>query len=355
MKRLSVWLGAMCAVCLALADGAHAQGQVTPQDEAMNTLRAGVPREQDRSIVDDWIALQLSKLRDALGNPILIPGARKDFYASFNTQYNHEGNTPAFKQMFAQQVGAMFAKEYAKGQQLEPIVAHTMARQLLRMQDLDTREALYAGLTSTDQVVQYLSAQALVKLQAKIAADPQLTAQVLQKLGAAAKAAGNGMVAWEFYEAAAIPGREADVVPVILAIMDARLAMMRGGATTLDRGEIPALRYLAQAQKDGKLDQNLRTQVVQRLAPLLRIHTERLGMEGITQDERVAVEETINTTEDLLKQITRPDKAPDVAGKMADGSNAAINMQIELIQWIGGPDTAGILNKAPWNVPAGAP
>ena len=123
MKRLSVWLGAMCAVCLALADGAHAQGQVTAQDEAMNTLRAGVPREQDRSIVDDWIALQLSKLRDALGNPILIPGARKDFYASFNTQYNHEGNTPAFKQMFAQQVGAMFAKEYAKGQQLEPTLA----------------------------------------------------------------------------------------------------------------------------------------------------------------------------------------------------------------------------------------
>lgn len=356
MKRRSVWLWAWSVVIAGGAAAAVAQPAVSPEDEALNTLRAGIPRESDNIIVDRWVQAELTKLRGALSNEILIPGALKEFRDRFDAQYNHPDNTPEFRKKFAERVGATFANEYRKGQELNPVVANAMARQLLRMQDLDTREALYVGMASNDQVVRYLSGQALVKLQPQIAGDPQLTAQALQQISQAAQSVVNGVVAASLYQAAALPGREAEAVPVILEIMDARLASMRKNEGELTRGEVPAIAYLDQADQSGKLDQNLRAQAVARLAPLLRIHTERFGAQGVGEEERAAIAETISLTESLLKRITRPDPAPDVAGKMqGDDPNAPINMQIELIQWIGGPETQGVVNKAPWSVPAGAP
>jgi hypothetical protein len=132
---------------------------------------------------------------------------------------------------------------------------------------------------------------------------------------------------------------------------------MASGAATLDRGEVPALNYLDQAESGGKLDANLRTQVVLQLARLLRIHTERYGAADIDANEQAAIAETIITAENLLKKITKPpDKSPDISRELqSGGDNPAINMQIELIQWIGSPQVSGVVNKAPWNVPPGAP
>jgi len=332
------------------------QGEAAPEDQDMNTLRVGIPSDRDNPMVDAWINVQLGKLRTSLSNPILIPEGIKSFRASFDAQYNHANNTGDFKKKLAERIGAVFALEYAKGQQLEEVVGQAMARVVLDVRSLDAREAIFAGLTAADEVVRYLSAQTLIKLQPDISADNAATTEVLQKLQAAAPAAGNGVVAAQFYQAAALNGQIADAVAALVAIMDGRLALMRQGPAALDRGEVPAIAFFDQAEQAGKLTPELRVQVVQRLAPLLRMHTERYAQPNNSAEEGWAMEETILATESLLKKMTKPEKSPDITRELqSGGANSALNMQIELIQWIGSDQVSGVVNKAPWGVPAGAP
>jgi hypothetical protein len=358
MKRTAICLCAFHAVLVAgvfQLPAVYAQPEQAQVDIDMDTLRAGVPTDRDNSKVDNWINKELTSLRTVLNNPILVPGGVRDFRKNFDSQYNHENNAAQFKKKLAERIGVVFAGEYG-GQALNEVVGRAMSQVLLDLRDIDTREALFAGLTATDQVVRYRSAQTLIKLHPAIVGDAALLQQTLTQLRQAAPAAANGVVAAVLYQAAAIDARAAEAVPAVLDMMDARLTLLRQGPAELDRGEVPAIAFLDRAEQAGQLTADLRTQAVQRLAPLLRIHTERYGAPGATSEEKLAIAETIVTAEALLTRITKPDPAPSISRVLQGGAaDAAINMQIELIQWIGEPQVAGVLNKAPWNVPAGAP
>ena len=67
--------------------------------------------------------------------------------------------------------------------------------------------------------------------------------------------------------------------------------------------------------------------------------------------------------EEWIESIVNPSgKTPDIRSEMAkmnkkDKNERAVvvAMKIALLLWIGTDQTAGELNKGPWNVPAGAP
>jgi hypothetical protein len=348
------WL--MLLVCA--ANVAWGQTATSKEDEALNTLRVGIPRDGDNPIVDNWVKAELAKVRAVLGTPILIPEAINQFADRFAKQYDHSENTGDFKQKFAERTGAMFAREYAKGAALEEPVGRAMARVLLAMEDIRTRDAVLAGLSTTDQVVRYLSAATLIELQPAVAADGRLSVQMLQAIGAVGAKEINGVVIARLYAACGYEDQPGAAIDAVLAIMNGHLARMRGGMVReLDRTEVPAIEFLGKMLRDGKLPDAARAPTAQALATLLRFHVERYGAEDVGEVERAAIMETVSLTEDLLKALVNPSPAPEVSGKMFEGQPevAAINMQIELLRWIGSEQDAGILNKAPWNLPVGAP
>jgi len=356
MKPTSLWVLSLAIVLLFNVAVACAQGTSSPEDEAMNTLRVGIPREQDNVIVDNWLNKQLRDMRAKISTPILIPEAVREFRTRIDAQYNNPENTAEFKQKIAERIGAVFAAEFTRGTDLSERAAWAMARVVLSLENAATLDAALAGLKSKDQVVRFLSAQALVKLQPAISADQQKVSQVLAALAEAGTQELNGVALANMYAAAAFENHVPAAVPVILQIFDARLERRREAVGEIDRAEVPAITYLDAAEQAGRLDSAMRTQVVQRLAPLLRILTERYAVARISESEKAAIAETILVTENLLKKITKPEKAPDISREMQTaGADPAINMQIELIQWIGSPEVPGVLSKDPWNVPVGAP
>ena len=108
---------------------------------------------------------------------------------------------------------------------------------------------------------------------------------------------------------------------------------------------------------ENKLDGGLKAEVVRRLAPLLRMHTERYGDQDVPEHELEAIKDTIDGTEGLLKKIVSPSSgAPNISEKMQRGGDGVVDeMKLELLDWIGYAQGEGILNRAPWEVPRGAP
>lgn len=322
----------------------------------MDVLRVGTPSDRDNPIVDDWITKELDKLREMIKQPVLVHEGVTGFSDRFKKQYNHADNSPKFKAKLAERAGEVFAKLFAGGAG-DPIVLRSAATVLQDMKDVNTEPALLAGVQSNNQAVRYLCAGSIIQLHDAIASDAKQATAALDAIGKAGAVEVNGVAMRRLYQAAGMENQVATAVPVMVEMMDARLAKMRANPRDLDRAEIAAVEYFAKADSGGKLDAPLRTEVVQRLAPLLRIHTTRFAESDLSDDERAAVMATIANVEDLLKRITKPTKAPDVSGVMqkGEGNDAALNMEIELLQWIGSKDTPGVLNSAPWNVPTGAP
>jgi len=362
MKRRSVLLLAAVGACLSLAVTAMGQDAAAPEGAsacaALDELRDGAPTSRQHPLLDNCVGEMLSELAEAASSPLTIDRGISDFDEQFRAHYRHEDNSRAFKEKFAERAAPLLRAELAKGQELPPERARVISRGLLVLNSLLCREALVDGLAFPDQVVRYLSAKGLIAINGEIDDDAQLTQRTLNVLARAGESEANGVVVAMIYRACAYENeaRSAEAVNAILRILDGRLALLRRLGKNFDRAELVAVDVLDAAVDRGRLNDDVGAEIVRRLAPLLRMHTQRFGQDGVQEHEIEALKDTIDVTETLLKKVVAPSSPPGISEKMQKGGDGvAAEMELELVEWIGTEQDEGVLNRAPWNVPRGAP
>ncbi len=223
-------LGVACLLGLVFTASTSAQQRVSPEDQAMDTLRIGRPTEGDNDIVDNWINKELGILRQALADPVLMDRAGADFVAAFMRQWNHPENTAEFKIKFAERVGVLFLREYRKAEELNERLARALARVLLNLESAFTRDTLIAGLSFPDQAVRYLSAQALREIQDDLAADAGTLGQTLAAVAQAGASESSDVVVARIYRAVQLDGFPQESLNAVFTILEGRLGQLRGGA-----------------------------------------------------------------------------------------------------------------------------
>ncbi|HNO78211.1 MAG TPA: hypothetical protein PKN33_09140 [Phycisphaerae bacterium] len=345
---------------------AQAGADLGPKDEFLENLRTGDPTTADNKSFDERIATEITRLIAAAdGADLVARQAARDFVSRFMNQFKNENNSVAFKEKLAERVGLKMVEQFNRGAELPPIAARAMAEVLSQLGSVSGRDALLEGLKSSDQVVRYLCAKGLALIIDGVSADARLTEVTLNAIAEAAAKETNAVVAAAMYEAMQYGNdHTAKVLVAVLKVLDGRLELMRASLQSVDAAETPLVQYLLQLNGLGNDD---KVAIVGRLAVLLRLSVEAYedaNSQGNEAEPRIdALDQLIALIEDFIETTVKPSgKSPDIRSEMAklskkDQNEAAViaAMKIELLLWIGTPQTPGELNKAPWNVPAGAP
>ncbi len=345
---------------------AQAGADLGPKDEFLENLRTGDPTTADNKSFDERIDTEINRLNAVAGGAELVARqAAMDFVSRFMAQYNNPNNTVAFKEKFAERTSMKIEEQFNRGADLHPVAARAMAQVLSQLGSVSAREALLLGLNSSDQVVRYLCAKGLAKIIDGVSADARLTDVTLNAIADIAAKETNAVVAAALYEAMQYGSdHAAKVLAAILKVLDGRLEIMRASLQSVDGAETPIIQFLMQL--DG-LSSDDKAAIIGRFAVLLRLSVEAYddaSSQGDEAESRLdALDQLIALLEDFIETTVKPSgKAPDIRSEMAKLSKKDENektvvaaMKIELLLWIGTPQTGGELNKAPWNVPAGAP
>jgi hypothetical protein len=169
----------------------------------------------------------------------------------------------------------------------------------------------------------------------------------------------NEVVAERIYMALAVPDPSPEVIDAFTAILAARIVRYAGGMP-LGEAEVAAITYLSQAN----LNRDQSASIVRQLAVLLRLDVERYiaDLQGqFKTRRRDTILRRIIVTEEFISSAVGPAAAnagnvvEAITNPLAktDATVAAIRLQLN--NWIGTAETEGALNRAPWNVPVGAP
>ncbi len=349
--------GAGLVSLLLVGAAAYAQNpEPTAADLAMDNLRVRAPGgPQDEQILNDWIAQELGRLASGSYTPA-------EFRARLKAQRTDENNDKAdkFVTALAGQVGQAFGAKLRDCDKLDPVAARTLAWALRDFRQPAMWRGLEAGLGCAKYAdVRYLCAQAFVGLKDEIEADPLLREQVLAALRNAGRAETSGLVAQQIYQAmdfdeddAQFANATAAIIDVLKARLDRRKALK--GGPICDGGELPMLGLF---QDRRPPNERLTRELVAQLAVLLRLDVQRMIQPDIDEFERINLVQSIDSGETLLALLVSPPiPAPDVRGALRKGDEVRpVELQLELINWIGVEGTPGVLNGAPWNVPIGAP
>jgi len=358
MVRRRWYTGGLAIAVLVFAAAATGQersdSSASPEDQALDTLRTREPASMDDPVFDNWIDAELIKLNAAVADPLEGPEAANRFANRCRREYNNDKNSVGFKRRLAERLAARCQTEFDKGADLAPVAARALARALAGLNSVSARDGLLAGLSFPDQVVRYLSANALASIKTDIAADDRLTEAALEDIARRCRDEVNGVVAGAVYRALAYEDHPAQSVAAIVDVLEGRVDQLRSTQLELGHAELPAIRFLQSVNIGGEAN---KVKVVGPLAVLLRIHVQRFGQKNVSDREQAAIAETIFETESLIeKLVAPPGRAPNIRDKMQKNDpGAALNMEIELNQWIGTEQTEGLLNGSPWNVSRGAP
>jgi hypothetical protein len=140
-----------------------------------------------------------------------------------------------------------------------------------------------------------------------------------------------------------------------------RLEQRRGKVVFVDRAELDALEFFRQPAVLNALNANQKADLANRLATFLRLDAERYSSRDLGGDiaarERECVERRLDALEACLAALVGGGGG-DVRGDLKQGGHGRRQVIMQQVYaWIGHPATqrAGALNKAPWNVPIGAP
>ncbi|UCG17796.1 MAG: hypothetical protein JSV19_07145 [Phycisphaerales bacterium] len=324
-------------------------------DEAMDALRGRAPvGEQDDEVLDDWIARELASLRDAPTDP----ERAERFRNRFKLQITNSDNVPEFVARFAERAGTAFMAELADCDRLAPPAARALAWVLGDFDRVGTIDALEAGLKCANRPdVRYLCARAFVDLRDNVGPNPLLMEKALGILREAGRVESNGLVVGQVYRALEFtnPDRFSAATEAILDVLTARLETRRAapGGPTCDGGELQLLAFFTAHPPPARA---LTVRLAGQLAVMLRLDVTRFGQEGVDEFEKLRLVEAIDACEALLVRLVVPNRAPNIRDAMnKDNDVRILEMNIELNKWVGTPDTSGVLNEAPWSVPAGAP
>ncbi|NOX59933.1 MAG: hypothetical protein GXP29_13900 [Planctomycetes bacterium] len=338
---------------------AQSGADLSPGDEFLKNVREGEPAAADDKSFDERISTELKRLNDGAGGADVV--ARQTaavFVKRFRDQYNNPKNSDGFKDKLAERASLKFLEQFNRGAELEAAAARAMAAVLSQFGSVFARDALLAGLNSSDQVVRYRSARGMENIIDGVSADARLTEVSLNAIAKVTAKETNPVVAQAMYEAMQYGKEHTDkVLAALMIALDGRLAEMRKSIKSVDAAESTTLKFLSGI---NGLSGDDKVEIVKRVGPLLRLLVEaysELPQNTESEPRRDALEQAIVLAEELLESFVSPKgKAPSIRSKMAKGGDSvAIDMQIELLLWIGNEQDAGILNSGPWNVPAGAP
>ena len=349
-----------------LVGAAHGQGEQAGEDEVVDSIRRLTtisPNDQQR--IADWVRAKV----DALGAMPEQdrPGAFKRYRDVFRDQYRNSENSEPFQLQLAVQTASVASSEFAKPD-LDPTVAHVLARALVDMERVETAAGLIAGLESTSAVVRLLCANGLAARRDAIAADPQLLGNAVQALRKAGAVETQPVVLGRIYGALAYANEVPAVFDAYIDLFDKRLERRRGSAVIADGAEDYAFEFFRTGGVLAALNAGQKAELARRLAVFFRLDAQRYNQADLAPpkeestidagfDERDKIERLLVSNEEtLLALVTRGEKA--IAEELKSGGYA---QRAEILQhvykWVGHPETKerGILNEAPWNVDVGAP
>ena len=333
---------------LACAGGAFAQEQLNLADIRKNNFPS-----IDRQRVQSWTQQRITQLL-ASTDPMKDGPA---FIAEINQHFDAKDATPAFKTGMAEVLATAFAAVYKPSAQSNPAAALSTVFLLTLIRSHETPPAVACyklAIGDSASSVRLLAAEGL--LRGKIAAQDWDT--LLPELQKQASIETDPATMDRLYRVLTMNGGPAvdRVVPVLIAILDSRLTRFE------QKGEFPAvadanvIAWLA-----GKFAQITNNQtknnVVLRAARLLADAVHHYTQTESGADQREQLERVVLITEQQLKAMARVaggPAQPDVTTAMTDGgTDRNAKMQKAMDGWIGTPQTAGVLNGAPYNFERG--
>lgn len=200
--------------------------------------------------------------------------------------------------------------------------------------------------------VRYYSAEGIKVLVPELITGGQLGDAVAALKAAGAKE-GSDSARQMMYRALAIPNRIGDVFDAMLAILDARLDLLRKGGAKVGSDASVVLFYLA--GESERLNPQQAEAIVKRTAVLTRLCAEQYAATAIRPfEDEVALELTLVQAEALLEKITR--KSGGIRKVLEEQGAAGKPKVLEAARdWYGTSDKPGMLSGDPWKVEAGAP
>jgi hypothetical protein len=329
------------AACAARAQEPGPEDEMIQQISELNEIGAA---DQER-IRRAWVEPQIERYTNFAA-----------FRKRFRDRYTAPSNTPEFSSQFAAQTAAVAATRF-RSADLRPEVAVALAQVLADLNRAETHPGLIAGLKSPDARARYLCAKALSRQTAAISGDPAMLRATVEALREAGLAETDPVVLGRIYAALAIPGQLATVFDAYLALFDKRLETKRQTAIREDGAELWAFEFFRTSGTLGALTAEQKAQLAARLAVFLRMAAERYQVSSLKFTEIDRIERTLEGAEEILVQLVGS-RGGNVCTALSEGAteNRAAVLE-QAYRWVGRPggDTRGVLNDAPWNVPAGAP
>ncbi len=344
----------ICLVSSLLSPAVRAQNRASA-DASVNAMR-GLPSisQNDQQRIRDWVGLVVGELAAAKAD--VQNQASATFRQTISSQATNPGNGQAFRSQFASETAKVAATHFADAS-AAPIVVVSLARALLDMNAIESVPGLMAGLACKVDAARYLSARAIILQQRAIAADSAQFPLVIQALQIAGAAETSPIVSSRIYRALAFSGQATAVLDAYLAIFDTRLGKRRTSNTN-DGAETEALLYFSDPATLGSLNQVQKTQLVARVAILLRLDADRYNNALLEFVEIDNLERSLVEAETILNGATKVTNGGDITNLLnSQGRTAKDLIPAEAAKWVGDATATsqGALNATPWSVPVGAP
>jgi len=316
-------------------------------DQALEDLRKRNPAgDNDTQILKNWLKAEFDKITGP--NP-----ETGRFRGVVRTVRNDGATSDAFREALMTRLGE-FARDQLASADLPRKAAAELVRTLSDANDPRVIPGYLNGLNHSEQEIRYLSAKGMQDIRNQIGDDAPAFIAGLQQRGVAEE---NGVVVERIYLALAFPNPTDELVGALNAILAARVERYRQGAVLVDNAEPTLLNYLGgvrltDAQARG---------IVRQLAVFLRLDVADFGAAAergqFLPGQRDSIERRICIIEEFLRQSVRPGQGlgGDICRKLGEIPVLPAALQFELNNWIGTPQTPGVLNDNPWNVPTGAP
>lgn len=340
---------ALFVAFLALTWTWPAAAQTVVDDPAVDELRQRAPAgANDDRTIDQWLTGLLTKL-SAAADP---KAAKRDFVEALARVHDDRATNSAFNDALAARLGAIAATELAKGDSLPAHAAEAILQALRAANHPGTIQGLVAALSFPRETVRYFGAAGLQSLRDGIANNQNHTTTVVAAIADAGPKETNAVVVERLYRACSFAGAPAGAIDAISTILEARVNRYRKGATLADFAEPAAFEYLNKARPT----QAQSKAIIRSLAVLLRLDVERYAAGTFAPGEKSAIEVRIDACESLMESLCGCTGGNVRDESQTGGAGATIRMQLELDKWIGVEgQSGGVLNNAPWSVPAGAP
>lgn len=331
-----------------------------PTPQAMNTIRrlaALTPPDQRQ--VRQWAEATIQELAARISEGSPWTDVFNQYRSTVLAEFANVDNTAAFKAQVVAQFGEVAAEWFGRAN-TAPGVSRTLARLLADFAANLQPEAvagLLPCLKSTDAAARYLCATGLAKLQRDFVSDKERLDRVVSAIREAGAAESDAVVLWELYRVLAVPAAQTPAAfEAYFAIFDKRLLRRQSNNTNVDSAEADAFDYFRKSDVQAALSNDQKGRLVRAIASFLALDAERYNASDLEHNEIEALERRMVSAEDALRGLAPGGEGGRISDALSQHGYAGRQQVIaEVYKWIGDArtNTAGALNKAPWNLPAG--